>query len=505
MKLRLPDRVSISSKETDVQLNYMLDETTQPKCLHVTITAETTPLKWITFTWQADCIQTQDVKLLGDTWERSYGNLGWRTPENSTWMPWYFFAAKTADAGGDSLSFVEAFGVKVRPNSLCAWRYTGEQITLSMDIRSGGEGVLLGGRTLHVADIIFEEYQESSALECARDFCKKMCGDPLLPETPVFGSNNWYYAEGDISQDSVLEDTKLIAKLSRDCREKPYMVIDDGWQLHPCDGPWDRCNQRFSDMSALTQEMKAMGVRPGIWIRYLADRTRSAEDVAPDMRLARNPEYLDPSHPAVLERIRKDTRRIVGWGFTLIKHDFSTFDLFGDWGVNRGQFLTDDGWHFYDRARTSAEIVLGFYRTILDAAEGKALILGCNTISHLCAGLVHLNRIGDDTSGKDWERTVKMGFNTLIYRLPQHNTFYAVDADCIGVTGKIPWELNRTWLERLAVSGTPLFLSCRPGIASEKELAQMEKALQENERKQAEYDRIWQTALLEEDMIQWQF
>ena len=38
------------------------------------------------------------------------------------------------------------------------------------------------------------------------------------------------------------------------------------------------------------------------------------------------------------------------------------------------------------------------------------------------------NRTGDDTSGRIWERTRRMGVNTLAFRLPQHNAFYHIDA-----------------------------------------------------------------------------
>jgi len=80
----------------------------------------------------------------------------------------------------------------------------------------------------------------------------------------------------------------------------------------------------------------------------------------------------------------------------------------------------------------------------------------------LSAGVFELNRIGDDTSGKDWDRTRKMGINTLGFRIPQHNTFYATDADCVGLTNDIPWEKNSQWLQLLAESGTPLFVSPQP-------------------------------------------
>jgi len=44
-----------------------------------------------------------------------------------------------------------------------------------------------------------------------------------------------------------------------------------------------------------------------------------------------------------------------------------------------------------------------------------------------------------------------MGVNTLAFRLAQHNAFYMVDADCVGILGdNIPWEKNRQWLALLS-------------------------------------------------------
>lgn len=82
-------------------------------------------------------------------------------------------------------------------------------------------------------------------------------------------------------------------------------------------------------------------------------------------------------------------------------------------------------------------------------------------MSHLSAGLFELNRIGDDTSGREWERTPKYGVNTMGFRLPQHRTFYAADGDCVGLTTEIPWKLNKQWLQLLAESGAPLFISAQ--------------------------------------------
>src|ERR1035437_4327167 len=106
-----------------------------------------------------------------------------------------------------------------------------------------------------------------------------------------------------------------------------------------------------------------------------------------------------------------------------------------------------------DSSKTNAEIILTMYQAIREAT-GETYIIGCNTISHLSAGMFELNRVGDDTSGNEWERTRKMGVNTLAFRGVQHGTFYAADCDCVGLTTKVPWAKNKQWMELVAKSGT---------------------------------------------------
>jgi alpha-galactosidase len=129
--------------------------------------------------------------------------------------------------------------------------------------------------------------------------------------------------------------------------------------------------------------------------------------------------------------------------------------------------------------------VVDFYREILESAKPtQTLILGCNTIGHLGAGLMHLNRTGDDTSGVSWERTLRLGVNTLAFRMPQHRTFYDADADCLGITEQIPWRYNRLWGDLLAKSGTSLFVSAKPGVLTEDEEKELAGFLEESSRQE---------------------
>lgn len=411
------------------------------------------------------------TRFLGDAWERGYGNLEWKGMCGSRFMPWYFLATLPEKTFG--------IGVKVRPSAMCYWQVDSQGITLMLDVRRGGVGVELNGRTLCAAQIVCLEASEMSSFKAAKEFCGIMCTDPILPEFPVYGSNNWYYAYGDSSEKEILSDTDYVLELTKGTTNPPYMVIDDCWQEHHRlndynGGPWREGNSKFPDMKKLAEKLTEKGVRPGIWVRL----PQNEDEIIPDeWRISHNG-CLDPSHPDALEYIKNDVERICNWGYTLLKHDFSTFDLFGKWGFEMNPLITTDGWHFYDRHKTSAEIVKLFYEGVLEASKKKnALTIGCNTIGHLGAGLMHINRTGDDTSGLNWERTRRMGINTLAFRLPQHGTFYHVDADCVGIAGNIPWELNRQWADVLAESGTPLFVSAKPGLLSEEEKEELRQIM----------------------------
>lgn len=441
--------------------------------LAIFLTAQTSKVKWIKLRWN-NLSWDKNVRFLGDAWERGYGDMEWKGMNPNRFMPWYFCAKSEAKS--------ICYGVKVRPSAMCFWQVDSLGMTLFLDVRCGGSGVNLKGRVIKLADVIACEMRDCTSFEAMQEFCGQMCEDPILPKYPVYGSNNWYYAYGKSSESEILADCDYILNLTKDIENKPYMVIDDCWQEHHRlneynGGPWTKGNEKFPDMKALADKLVQKGVRPGIWVRLLLNED---ENIKNEWRLSHN-NCIDPTNPEALNYIKEDIKRICNWGYTLIKHDFSTFDLFGKWGFQMSPLVTDDGWHFYDDSLTSAEVVKLLYKAILDASveasNGETLILGCNTIGHLGAGYMHINRTGDDTSGVDWERTRFMGVNTLAFRLPQHGKFYEIDADCVGIDGGISWSMNKQWADVLAQSGTPLFISVRPNILDETEKQELHEIL----------------------------
>ncbi|TWR31083.1 hypothetical protein FPZ43_00955 [Mucilaginibacter pallidiroseus] len=415
----------------------------------VYVEAPTTQLEAIKLKWKYQTAKYS--KVLGDHWERTYGDLGWKAPEAGVKNPWYVLLND-----GESTA---CFGVKTGGNTICWWEVNYDSIELAIDTHSGGSGVKLGDRKLHAADIVTAMSKPGqNAYAALTAFCKVMCEKPRLPKQPVYGINDWYFAYGNNSEKSIREQTEIMAQFVTDNNNRPFSVIDDGWEKAD---DFAVSNPKFPDMHKMADTIKSLGMRPGLWTRPLIARlSDSATLLSPKIkgRDNANEPILDPTVPETIERVKNNFKLYKQWGYEMIKHDFSSWDIFGRWGFQMKKDFTVPNWNFHDQSKTNAEIILNLYREIRESA-GSMYVIGCNTMSHLSAGLFELNRTGDDTSGKEWERTKKMGVNTLAFRLPHHNTFYAADGDCVGVTKDVPWDKNKQWLQLLAESGAPLFIS----------------------------------------------
>jgi alpha-galactosidase len=427
-----------------------LQVTTDPsgEDLKITIAATTSRPTHVHLRWRAAV--DPEVLVLNDAWERSYGDLHWESLVPERVLPWYFLTA----VGG----FLHGYGVKTGSAALCFWQIDPEGISLWLNVGNGGSGVVLGDRELHAATVVTRQGRRGETeLDAARAFCRAMCDSPR-PAPTIYGSNDWYYAYGRNTADQIVRDAELMASLAPAHGPRPFAVIDDGWQN----------KQTYPDMAALAARIREHTVRPGLWIRPLqADAGSPVGLLLPDARFgdrtSRKAELaFDPTIPEALQRVIDKVTQATQWGYELIKHDYSTYDLLGRWGFEMQAQPALPGWGFYDRSRTTAEIISALYEAIRQTAGHRTLLIGCNTIGHLAAGIFDAQRTGDDVSGQVWERTRRMGVNTLAFRLPQHRTFFALDADCVPITTATPWPCNREWLDLLARSGTVLLVSVQP-------------------------------------------
>jgi alpha-galactosidase len=396
---------------------------------------------------------TKNSLHLGDAWERGYGDLGWRPANPERVMPWYWM-----DHDGKS---TRGFGVKTGCAAMCHWQAGDGNLVLILDTRSGGCGVSLGERWLNAATVVMRAAQQGeSAFIATRELCRLLCDKPHLPKGRMVGMLDWYYAYGKGTEREVVKESALFAKLLQSCQLKAlkaFSLVDAGWAVgdRTC-WPTDQTEAHpdFGDIHRVASEIQRLGLVPGIWTRPLCPNPGCPAS----MRLARDERFLDPSHPASLAAIQRQMRRFRSWGFEIIKHDFSTWDLLGRWGPAMGASITNDGWRFYDGSRTTAEIVLGLYHTLRTGCGRGSRIISCNGISHLTAGIFDYYRVGDDSAGS-LENAVKAGVNSFAFRLPQQGTFYTIDPDCVSLN--VPWEFERQFMHLVTASGALFQLSTR--------------------------------------------
>jgi alpha-galactosidase len=416
--------------------------------LPVRVTNEGKNLTYLHIRWEGR--ESEALLSIGDAWERSYGDLEWRGTVPERVMPWYFL---TFDG-----ERVNGYGVKTQPSGFCFWQRDPEGITLSIDLRNGGEATELGSRELHACTVVTRRGPKEETIGSAgQEFCRLMSSNPRLPARPIFGANDWNYAYGKNTASGILRDADLVASLAPAGSTRPHIVIDDGWQ-----DP-----SRFPSMPDLASQIRDRRLRPGLWIRPLRAEVTAPESwLLPDIRFGKRAPHnnlaFDPTHPEASEEAMKTVRTAVQWGYEFIKHDFTTYELLGRWGSAMHGETTSPGWHLHDRSRTNAEIIRDLYQAIRSAAGERTTILGCNTVGHLAAGIFESQRIADDTSGHDWERTRRFGVNGLAHRIAQHRTFSHIDPDCVAITSDVRWRETSQWMDVVARSGTSLFFSPEP-------------------------------------------
>lgn len=437
----------------------------------VLVSAPSNALCWVRMTWRH--AWPKGALCLGDTWERSYGDLEWKPiVAKARLSPWYFLVNDGERTDG--------YGVEVQPNAFACWNVDSRGYSLRLDLRAGSSPVKLGSRTLEAVRIVTRKgVSGESAFQAGRAFCRIMCPYPRLPKEPVYGYNDWYCAYGKNTATNFLLDAAYISRCADGLANRPYVVMDDGWQEHSPPwmkentgvwqsgvGPWDRSGTMFGmEMSEFCRRISALNAKPGLWYRPLA----AWPDAPKALRQRELNDCFDPTLPEVRRMILDDMLRFRKWGFKLVKIDYLTYDICRKWTLEEmGETVIPDGkatWR--DASYTTCEVMKRLYGVMREGAGDDMVIIGCNAINHIAAGLFEVQRIGNDTSGRRWVQTRKYGVNALGFRSIQNGTFFAADGDCCGLaeTDSVPWEKNRQWMDLIAKSGTPFFVSWSRNLA----------------------------------------
>jgi len=433
--------------------------------LRVTVWPSSKPVKRVKLRWRGDLSDV--LTVYGDDYARLMTTVPWHGLLPHIQMPWYFHAYD-----GERLT---SYGVKTGPNAFCFFQCDDFGITMWIDMRNGGKAAVLR-EPLDACDVVCSEGEAGeNPFRSAEKFCRMMCDSPVLLSKPLFGVNNWYWAYGNISHDTIMTETDQLMDMCRDAVEKPYMILDDGWQMNRFKakggsyngGPWDRPNANFSSMAETAAAINDKGAHAGIWFRPLLTCTQVPEEATSPAVYKGSGFLLDPTHPYTLEKAASDTAMIRSWGYDLIKHDFTTYDTLNTTPN------PDGDWQFYDNSVTNCQMLKRLYRTIQDAAGGAAVI-GCNTINHLVAGIHAVQRSGGDTSGRHFEISRMYGVKSML-RQPQNRAFFHVDPDCAAFTDSVNHGLNLDFLEMAAITGVVTLASVTPGCLTPDEMTRIRK------------------------------
>ena len=98
-----------------------------PSTVNITLAAPSTAVRRIHLRWRGAI--PGNPLILGDAWERGYGDLEWRGWVPDRVMPWYFLTNDGALTHG--------YGVRTASGALCFWQVDPQGISLYADVRSG--------------------------------------------------------------------------------------------------------------------------------------------------------------------------------------------------------------------------------------------------------------------------------------------------------------------------------------------------------------------------------
>jgi len=477
--LRQPDS---SAGATDAS-PFRFEERDNGPCNHVKFTYEIgataakitvypsgSPVRYLKLRFRGDLSFVESV--YGEHWERVGGEAyaEWRSVMGARALPWICYLK-----GAGRFA---CYGVRVQPDCFPFWQVDARGITLFLNLCNGNVGTDLREPLVACELVRYVSPEGEDAYTAAKKFSRLLIDTPVMPAEPVFGANNWYWAYGKISHESVMRECDYLMRMCEGVKHSPYMIIDDGWQFNRTyteggayiGGPWEMPNARFGDMAKTAEGIHKKGAKSGLWFRPLL----TLGEFPDEARLTKSDRggfILDASHPYTLERVERDAARIRSWGFDLIKHDFTTIDTLGinPFSGDRHLFgFMRAANCFYDKTKTTATVLKNLYRAIQKGAGG-AEVIGCNTLSHLTAGVHSVYRTGNDTSGRHFEWTRRYGVNSVM-RLPQNDLLYRVDPDCAAFTEKVDPELNLDYLEMCAVTGMTTLASVTPDILTSSQM-----------------------------------
>ncbi|MFW5776529.1 MAG: glycoside hydrolase family 36 protein [Spirochaetota bacterium] len=345
-----------------------------------------------------------------------------------------------------------------------------------------GRQMVLPGHTIELGSI---HIARGRTHQLVHRYFRELCtrAQPRIPSENVHGWSSWYYYYTKISPAVLRKNIEALRRARDEHGARiDFVQIDDGYQQAV--GDWLRLTPDFDgQMRRLSDEIRAAGFRPGLWIApFVAAKQSELLRVHPEFALrdeqgrrivagfnffwpGRYYYGLDITNPRFEEYVRRVIRTVVGeWGFAYLKCDF----LFG--GCLRG------GTH-HNLELSRAQVLRQGMQLIRQVAEkhtsDEVLIVGCGMPLTTGIGTVDAMRVGPDTGGYWIERTgrllrtgamvgVRNSIRNSLVRGQMHRALWLNDPDCLLLRTKgtrLTSAQRRTQINAIALTGGLLLYS----------------------------------------------
>ena len=210
--LRQPDAVYGATEKKPFRFEEMLINEVKysyeisDKSVKIHVYPSGSPVKYLKLRFNGD-LRSID-RVYDDQWERAglYAYIEWRSVMACCVLPWFCYVM----SGNDMFYY----GVKTGANCFAFFQVDTGGITLFLNLCSGAKGTDISEPLLACEIVEMRAEKVADVYKVATGFSKKMCDSPVLPKTPIFGVNNWYWAYGDISYESVLKETDYLLEMT---------------------------------------------------------------------------------------------------------------------------------------------------------------------------------------------------------------------------------------------------------------------------------------------------
>jgi alpha-galactosidase len=252
---------------------------------------------------------------------------------------------------------------------------------------------------------------------------------------PVTGWESWYHYGLLIDRAQFLSNARLLRERFPARRGFDLAQLDDGWQVTY--GAWWP-NDRFpSDLSELTDEVRALGCRPGLWLAPFMVQP-GAPGVASD-----HPDWmvrdghgqpvadrhgrwsLDASDPKVCSWLRDLGTQVRAWRFDMVKLDFLYL------GAVEGAR--------HDVRATGLEALRRGLDALLEGLGDDVYVLACGAPLLPVVGVCHGNRVGHDLAVpmalREFGQPLRTGWTG----------FHGVRPQARNIAAR--WALHRRWFD----------------------------------------------------------